>query len=359
MCANGRVVAVVRAAVLVLILASGLALGGCGGGGENGSEPAGGQSPAGGPSDGATATTGPTGVAGWIVWVDGPPDRLMAYNMSTGEQLELKTGDGAKVHPQIFVDFVVWQDRRADDGDIYGYSLSTDTESPLAVAGGEQSWPAVSDGGVVWMVRGDGAKYRLAYQSFEATEPDLVGEAADPVLTALSGITLVYADWRKAPGSGDIYALDVRRGKERAVCRAEGDQTSPSVDGDWVVWEDSVLPDGGNIYAFNLKSGDQTTVCDADGPQIVPDVWGDWVVWQDGRDDEGDIHAFNLQTGEERAICTAENAQTNPAICGTWVVWEDLRGATTDIYAYDLVTGTEYSVCADDGQQLQPALWVE
>jgi beta propeller repeat protein len=359
---------VLAIAIVALALPAALALPGCGG-----SEPGDQAAPTtsgGGETSPAVEETAPavasapTGVKGWIVWVDSGPgeshSRLAVYDMKTGERSN-PAPDARPFQPKLFVDWTVWQDQRADEGDIYGCTVDGGRERALDARPGEQSWPVVSDGGVVWRTEANG-KNHLMYLSFESDTPKGIGSRqAMPVIPDMSGTTIAYDDWRAKIGQGDIYVMDVVTGKERAVCTDDGDQTGAAIDGDWVVWEDwEAANDGGecDLQALNLKTGKRRAVCTAQGVQTSPDISGQWVAWWDGRVDEGDIYAFDLKTGKELAVCTAAGKQSNPAVSGTWIVWEDARDDPGDIYAYDLTNGKTYTVCTDAGRQDQPTICV-
>lgn len=77
--------------------------------------------------------------SGWIVYQNGRNGNadIFAYNIQTGEELQV-TDDPADQHnPRIAGDLVVWEDWRNDDGslsngDIYAYDMSTGQEFPVS-----------------------------------------------------------------------------------------------------------------------------------------------------------------------------------------------------------------------------------
>ena len=70
----------------------------------------------------------------------------------------------------------------------------------------------------------------------------------------------------------------------------------------------------GDVYkrqAYNLATDERRVVCAAEGDQRSPLITGEWVVWEDARDSTAggddrtwDVYAFNLETGQELAVCT-------------------------------------------------------
>ena len=107
-----------------------------------------------------------------------------------------------------------------------------------------------------------------------------------------------------------------------------------------------------------LQVGVPTPICTATGNQSSPAVSGNTVVWMDCRNGEyhlapgrgavnPDTYGRDLGTGKEFPICTDRGDQHGPAISGAIVVWRDDRRGNPDIYGYDLAKHSEFPVCTD------------
>lgn len=72
---------------------------------------------------------------------------------------------------------------------------------------------------------------------------------------------------------------------------------------------------------------DVAHIADAPGNQSSPDLYGDEVVWVDARDGDGapDIYYSNLATGESRIVAENQFRAFGPKLSADWIVW----GATS------------------------------
>ncbi|HCN10383.1 MAG TPA: hypothetical protein DIT01_20840 [Lentisphaeria bacterium] len=111
-------------------------------------------------------------------------------------------------NPAIDDPFVVWQDNRNGDWDIYGFDLRSGKELEICKGPGDQTNPAVHGSTVVWQDNRGG-------------------------------------DW-------DIYRYNLIAGKTFPVVIAAHNQTEPDIYGDVVVWTDDRGADK-DIYATTLK----------------------------------------------------------------------------------------------------------
>lgn len=224
---------------------------------------------------------------------------------------------------------VVWMDMRnmvvdINAGvDIYGYNLAAGKEFPICTGIWNQQYPAISGNIVVWQ---DARSYSI------------------PSLTT--------------PSSTDIYGCNLVTGQEFPICTDAGDQTSPEIYGNIVVWQD--LNDGvSRIYGYNLTNSQKYLISDPNAIAIFPQLFGNFVVWEEQRNYQSsgsDIYGYNLATGKEFPICTAPGHQVMPKIYGRKVVWTDYRNDSgysdnPDIYGYDLVKKRELAILVAPGQQ--------
>ena len=185
--------------------------------------------------------------------------------------------------------------------------------------------------------------------------------AGDQWSPVVSGDFIVWEDTRN--GGYDIYGYDRTTEKELTICLYAGDQSYPAISRGVVVWEDNRNgATNDDIYGYDLVGHKSFAVCTQNGGQWCPAISGNIVVWQDHRSPADDIYGYNLTTKTEFPICTAGGYQQLPSISGNYVVWEDYRsdlsdsGGSSDIYGYNLATGTEFPICTDPGNQCQPAI---
>ncbi|HMA32864.1 MAG TPA: S-layer homology domain-containing protein [Chloroflexia bacterium] len=147
-----------------------------------------------------------------------------------------------------------------------------------------------------------------------------------------------------------------------------GDQESPKVDGDIVVWEDN---HSGNwdVLAKDLATNRVFTVTDGLADERYPDISGNLVVWQDARNGPWAIYGAQLSgdtAGPAFPISSGPGDQINPRVSGSQVVWQSSAQAlatTTpqnavrwDIVGTDLATGGQFTATTNTTTNFYPAI---
>ena len=167
-------------------------------------------------------------------------------------------------------------------------------------------------------------------------------------LISIIGLFLVLSTTIAAIGCGNEPIATPYVAEEFVVCNASGNQGSPRISGDIVVWADNR---NGNtdIYGYNLSDGSEFPVCTNSSDQTNPDVdnASDTVVWQDDRNGNDDIYGYNLSAETEFIICNESHEQGAPSISGDTVIWMDDRDDIDNvsyIYGYNLSSGEEFPI---------------
>jgi beta propeller repeat protein len=202
--------------------------------------------------------------------------RLVDFGMMSSRYLDSSSLTGSRYGADIDGDQVVWVRERGYPGGyyepiIYSHNLATNTTSYMTKTGGG--------------VNTDGAsKYARQH-------------------TSVSGGRVVYQQKLNENGRDwDIYEA-VPETFGAAVVQEPGDQVNPSLSGNLVVYQDNRtghLDESGrwagewNIYLKDLSTGIEQPVCTAPGDQISPVIKGNTVVWQDNRNGNWDVYAAVL-----------------------------------------------------------------
>ena len=89
---------------------------------------------------------------GFVVWQDNRNGDWDIYGLDirSGRQWEICRAPGDQTHPAVRGPLVVWQDSRNGEWDIYGYDLRVGTVCPVYVGRGNQTEPAIYGDVVVW-----------------------------------------------------------------------------------------------------------------------------------------------------------------------------------------------------------------
>ena len=232
------------------------------------------------------------------------------------------------MEPSTSDGYVVWQDDRNGNWDIYGAVVDPDTDAvkdvfPVYEGAGSQTRPVVYGDTVVW-------------QDYRNGNWDIYG-------ARLTGVDAT--NWTAGPAF--------------AVCTAARAQTWPSTDGTTVVWQD-FRNKSWDIYGATLV-GDGLApsvtpladpVCAAYAAQTHPQVAQELAVWQDMRDKAAsasygaDIWAKDMSRVTEFPIVVAKGDQVLPSLSYDTVVWEDARAGDSDVYG---ATVTPWSIYVQVG----------
>lgn len=292
-------------------------------------------------------------------------------------EMEVCTDINTQANPDIEVRFVVWQDNRNGDWDIYGYDLDKDMEYAICTADGNQTNPSMGiasildDPIIAWQDDRNGNNdiygYKLLYNYYDlavGTEIEICTDPCEQQNPVSVGGYVYWQDNRN--GDWDIYARTYeyqQEPNEVVICDEDGDQINPGGHLDVVVWQDSRNGDW-DIYAYDFDDQNEVAICTEDGDQTNPSCSLLGFAWQDDRNGNYDIYASfyrtilsDLNDLIEVPVCTDSNSQINPGFSEEVVFWQDDRNGSWDIYGYraeDIYFGTEFIVSAAVGNQVSP-----
>ena len=265
-------------------------------------------------------------------------------------EFQITTDANTQWRPAIDRDYVVWQDQRNGNADIYGYNLATDTEFPICTDAFNQEHPIISGDIVVWYDWRNGNADIYGYNLQTDTEFEITTDASNQRLPVISGDYVVWNDWRN--GNWDIYGYNLATDTEFPICTNATHQYFPQVSGNYVVWWDERNGIGNwDIYGYDLPTGTEFPICTDPNNQGYPAVGGNFVAYIDDRNGNWDIYGYDLSTGTEFPICTDTSDQFRPRVYNDIVVWFDLRNGNQDIYGYRFSTAEEFQITTDASDQ--------
>jgi beta propeller repeat protein len=268
--------------------------------------------------------------AGTLVFQQKDGDDWNIYTTTvgaSGKPLEVCGAPGDQIRPRVSGVFVVWEDHRAGNADIYAYDTATKKTLVVCDDPNQQVAPRVTT------ALGDDKAW-VVWQDKRAGNWDVYGATIDPATDTV--------------------------GPAVAICTDSADQTQPDVSGDWVVWTDTRwgAPD---IVGYNRVADYTFPICTSDGVQDQPAVSGDTVVWRDARnaDTSGtDIYGLDLHTSSAFTVCTAAGDQSAPAVDQDLVVWTDARSPSTglNVRGFDLTLRQPLPLAMGKGGQSQATI---
>jgi TolB protein len=270
----------------------------------------------------------------YVVWEDnrnGNKD-IYGYNLSTGKEFQITSNPKTQAYPAIYGDIVVWEDARNGNYDIYGYNLSNKKEFQITVDPRNQRIPAIYQNIVVWEDDRNGNPDIYGYNLETREEFPITTSRNYQYMPAIYKDYVVWVEVRVLPQ--DIYLYNLSTGQEVQITTIKSQKEVPSIYEDIIVWHDYRNGDA-DIYGYDLSSTREFQLTTDPTDQVCPRIYRDLIVWEDNRNGNADIYGYNFKTEEEFQITTDESGQEYPALYSNAVVWEDNRNGNLDIYGYD------------------------
>lgn len=282
---------------------------------------------------------------------------LLKKPLEGGAEVELVSGE-VQAGPDSDGGAFSWQ---SSDGSVCLRSLTGGDDR--CVSSGNAVYLALSGTRVVTEA---GSASRISLVDFETMRSRILDSSTLPGMRYDPAIAGDQAVWIKERGyAGKYYepllvSYDLVGGTSIYLTRTGGgsgpgggsryERKSPVIDDGRVFYQqkDRLSGSGWDIYEA-VPDTFGMPVTEAAGDQVSPSLSGNLVVFQDNRggyqDESGnwtgewDIYLKDLESGVEQPVCTAPGNQRNPVIRGNVVLWEDDRNGDRDIYAALLTPG--------------------
>jgi beta propeller repeat protein len=225
-----------------------------------------------------------------VVWAHPDSDEvsIQAYSLSSRTSFELSTSSSpVKENLQIWGNTVVWVHWNYDR-DIYGYDLSTGKEFHIAACLNEQDNPEIYKTFVVWQDRRDN-NWDVYLYDLSMSKEQLIAGPGNQTTPSVYETMVVWTDDRH--GNEDIYGYDLSTGTEFQITSDPHDQRNPSMYGDLVVWEDN-RNGTWDIYGYVFSHTQEFPVIISPGDQQNPALSENILVWEDDRNGTWDIYGY-------------------------------------------------------------------
>lgn len=254
---------------------------------------------------------------------------LQVGDMLSDGQVLSEVGNAAQKEAHACGKWVVWQDQRGGNWDIYAQELATGapsvaiTDSPL-----NQERPRTDGRYVVWEDRQPDGTWDIRARALGATAAAFAVTAtpeSDERKPVIDWPWVVYqAKPVSNPGaSWQLLARNMLTGDTVAIDPTVQDQVEPAISGSSVVWQDFRDVGPGEIYLKNLKTGAVKRITDNPAGQYWPAISDQWIVWSDARNTQLDLYGYNLLRGAEVRLTQTPEDESRPHINGKWVVYEE------------------------------------
>ena len=274
-------------------------------------------------------------------------------------------GDGGQKNPHAKGRWVVWQDQRNGNQDVFARDLFTAgaEDLPLSSDPRSQEMPKTDGRVAVWQSRAEDGNWNIWLRALGAGTPAVpVTETSgkDETRPAVSFPWVVYEvqDLALSGAPIQIEAYNIVTGARFLVDPTTQDQKDPCIDGDCVVWHDLRDAGAGEIYLRCLTEPDSVRLTNDLFGQFHPSIDGNWIVWTDTRHTQTEIYGYHrFRRGLVRLTDTPEN-ESRPFLNGDWVVFqEDSAGVLlTNLRAVHLGSRAGVQLSNLNSEKVFPAL---
>ncbi len=281
---------------------------------------------------------------------------IYMYNITSGETVRLTHNDSSQVRPDIWENYVVWEDYRHGNADIYYMDLNTMTEHRVTTDSSDQRTPRIHNGRIVWTdyrehMFGDIYMYDISEeQEYVISDERHIKRNPD-----IYDDKIVWTDYRHYWSGeyedmyADIYMYDLSLNEEIPFMVEPVHQHHPSIYGDTVAWIE--YREGNNDIYMKHTGGDKTPVSNMASSEEDPRIYGGRIVYSERHYEEGQhtydaIWVHDIASGENTMISKVEFQEDeqdgvvarNAVIYQDSIVWEERHLSQWEnlTYQYDI-----------------------
>lgn len=267
---------------------------------------------------------------------------IYSFSGTGSQEFPITTEPHNQYYPAVHGDYVVWQDDRNGNYDIYGYNLKTHEEFPITTDPATQELPAIYNDIVIWKDNRHNT-YTVYGYNLQTQKEFYIAKSpgSRPALYEKTVITIDMGGDNPA-----IHGYNLSTEEEFHISLDPGNvNLYPAIYNNIIVWK-STGKHGDKIYAYDITTQQKFNIPPSRflfpiHRQDYPAIHNNTIVWTE--DFYNFIYGYNLSTDEEFFITTHKSYQQSPAIYQDLVVWQDYRNNNWDIYGSYITPYTETS----------------
>ncbi len=288
--------------------------------------------------------------------------------------------DSTQLSPDIYGDWVVWQNYQNGDWEIYAYNLSVDTdgdgilnylESPqlkddpalfrVTNNPSMQGDPDIYKDTIVWSDLRDGTYDIYAYTFTNDTVWKVYGDARTQRRPAIYDNHIVWEDDRN--GNYDIFMYNITKGELSQLSKSSRHDMGVKIHEDYVVWYSYTGSPGSgewsDIIMFDIKSWKLVEITNDDSIQYEPDIYEKNIVWHDQRDGNWEIYRYNISNSLEQRLTFEDEESFCPRIYEDKIVYYNHHRIddTWSTLMYDMATGTKTILEVETNGDSRPVIY--
>lgn len=238
-------------------------------------------------------------------------------------------GNAKQLEPHAYGEWLVWQDQRNGNWDIYAQNLH-DGSAPIAINNDSlnQQRPRTDGKFVVWEDRQADGSWDIWMKQLGTSD---VATAITVSADRDEKKPIIYWPWvvyqaksiNTPTAAWQLYAYNLITQQESAVDLTGQDQIDVAIYKDKIVWQDFRDVGVGEIYYKDLRSNEIRRITNNTGGQFYPVIYDQWIVWADNRNTQFDLYGFNLLRNAELQLTNTNENETRPYINDKWVLFEN------------------------------------
>jgi beta propeller repeat protein len=234
----------------------------------------------------------------YIVWQD---DRngnwdIYMFDLKTTSEVQITSDKSDQVNPKIFGDIIVWKDMRNQQGvpetfpldynsDIYYYNLSSKQEFQLTTNNQAQFAPDIYKESIIWLDYRSGNAEVYKYDLDTHTESKISNNVENITLTMIFKNTVM---WRAEENNKSfLFKYDIKLSQVTILdLNSSSKMNDFEFNDQFIVWSD--VPEQGNnadIFLYSFGSKEITQITTNESYQYGPILAGDDILWTDLRND--------------------------------------------------------------------------
>ena len=238
------------------------------------------------------------------------------------------TGTTVQKEPHIFGRWVVWQDQRNSNWDIFALETTGSKEAVQITSNlRNQERPRTDGRFVVWEDRQADGTWDIWAKELGTAEPSFAvtqTAARDERKPMVYWPWIVFQSKSASDPNADwqVNAYNLLENRLLNIDPGSGHQADPWIHRHHVVWQDSrnTYPE---VYYYNLKTQRRVRITDSSGTPYQPVVHNHWIAWSDNRNGQLDIYGYNLLKHKESQLTDTVWNERGLRITGNWIVYTD------------------------------------